>query len=257
MLFKLRGKTDMCYNISIFRTKEELDMRFKAKFTNPQEYNQFYHVSSFSLPKLPVITNEDPDNINLYTWGIIPFWVKNQDDAEKIRVRTMNARSESIYEKPSFRHAAKNKHCLVLADGFFEWREFHGRKYPYYIRLKSHDAFAFAGLWETWNHNNTSEKIHTFSIITTKANSMMEKIHNTKKRMPVILPKDLERFWISNSLSQEQMQQLLIPYDDADMEAHTISRLITARDRNNNVAQVIAPYTYPELKSSDPQTTLI
>ncbi len=247
----------MCYNISIFRTKEELEMRFKAKFTNPQEYNQFYHVSSFSLPKLPVITNHDPTHIQLYTWGMIPFWVKNQDDAEKIRVKTMNARSESIYEKPSFRQAAKNKHCLVLVDGFYEWQEFHGRKYPYYIRLKSQDAFALAGLWERWKHPDTDESINTFSIVTTSANPLMEKIHNTKKRMPVILPKQIERLWLVDDFTQEQMQQLLTPYDDTEMEAYTISRLITARDRNNNVPQVLAPYTYPELHSSDPQTTLI
>ena len=77
----------MCYNISIFRTKEELELRFKAKFTNPQEYNQYYHVSSFSLPHLPVITNEDPDHIQFYSWGIIPPWIKNRDEAEKIRVK--------------------------------------------------------------------------------------------------------------------------------------------------------------------------
>jgi putative SOS response-associated peptidase YedK len=247
----------MCYNVSIFRTKEELEMRFKAKFTDPQEYTQFYHVSSFALPKLPVITNVDPDYIQLYTWGIIPFWVKNHDDAEKIRIRTMNARSESIYEKPSFRHAAKNKHCLVLVDGFYEWREYQGRKYPYYIRLKTQEAFALAGLWDSWKHPESSDSIHTFSIVTTVANPLMEKIHNTKKRMPVILPKKLEFSWISDSIPQEQMQQLLVPFDSVEMEAYTISRLITARDRNNNVPQVSAPYTYPELRSTDPQTTLL
>lgn len=247
----------MCYNISIFRTKEELELRFKAKFSNPQEYNQYYHVSSFSLPHLPVITNEDPDHIQFYSWGIIPPWIKNLDEAEKIRVKTMNARSESIYEKPSFQHAAKNKHCLVIADGFFEWHHYHGRKYPYYLRLKTQEAFAFAGLYESWEDPESANKIQTFSIVTTHANPLLEKIHNTKKRMPVILPQHLEKFWISQSISQEQMKQLLVPYDESEMEAYTISRLITARNRNNNSPQVITPYTYPELKTSNSQTTLI
>ena len=247
----------MCYNVSIFRTKEELEMRFKAKFTNPEEYNQYYHISSFSLPKLPVITNEDPMHIQLYTWGIIPFWVKSQDDAEKIRVKTMNARSENIFEKPSFRHAAEKKHCLVLGDGFFEWQEFHGRNYPYYIRLKSHEAFAFAGLWDSWQDSGSGENVHTFSIITTQANPLMEKIHNKKKRMPVILPKSFEQRWISNSISKDQMQQLLVPYNEEEMEAYTISRLITTRNQDNNVPQVISPYSYPELKSTYHQTELI
>ena len=247
----------MCYNVSIFRTKEELEMRFKAKFTNPEAYNQYYHISSFSLPKLPVITNENSEHIQLYTWGIIPFWVKSQDDAEKIRVKTMNARSESIFEKPSFRHAAQKKQCLVLVDGFFEWQEFHGRNYPYYIRLKSHEAFAFAGLWDSWQDSVSGENIHTFSIVTTRANPLMEKIHNKKKRMPVILPKSLERLWISNSISKDQMQKILVPYDEEEMEAYTISRLITVRDRDNNVPQVIDPCSYSELRTSFHQTELL
>ncbi|MBU0496405.1 MAG: SOS response-associated peptidase [Candidatus Thermoplasmatota archaeon] len=246
----------MCYNIAIFRTKEELELRFKSKFIDPQKYNLFYHVSSFSLPQVPVITNEDPEHIQLFTWGIIPFWVKNREDADAIRVKTMNARGESIYEKPSFRAAAEKQHCLVLVDGFYEWREFHGINYPYYIRLKSGESFALAGLWEQWMDSVSDEQIFTFSIVTTKANPLMEQIHNKKKRMPVILPKELERFWISDSLSKNQMQQLLIPYDDSQMEAYTVSRLITARDRNSNIPKVMDRYSYPELRVDNTQQPL-
>ncbi len=246
----------MCYNIAIFRTKEELELRFNAKFIDPQKYNQFYHVSSFSLPQVPVITNEDPEHIQLFTWGIIPFWVKNREDADAIRVKTMNARGESIYEKPSFRSAADKHHCIVLIDGFYEWREVHGRNYPYYIRLKSKESFALAGLWEHWTDSGSSEQIFTFSIVTTKANPLMELIHNKKKRMPVILPPELERFWISDALSKEQMQQLLVPFDDAQMEAYPISRLITAREKNSNVPQVMDRYIYPELRMDNSQKPL-
>jgi len=196
-----------------------------------------------------VITNENPKQIQLFTWGLIPFWVKDKKTAEEIRLKTMNARSESIFEKPSFRHAAEQKHCLVLADGFFEWQEYQGKNYPYYIRLKNHEPFAMAGLWETWLDKETSEELRTYSVITTKANPLMEKIHNKKKRMPVILRREDEGEWVGTSLNKESMQALLVPFDEQEMEAFTISRLITLKQKNPNVPEVLQPFTYPELQS--------
>jgi putative SOS response-associated peptidase YedK len=160
----------------------------------------------------------------------------------------MNARAESIFEKPSFRSAAEQRHCLVLTDGFFEWQEYEGKNYPYYIRLKNHEPFAMAGLWESWTDSKTAELLKTYTVITTKANPLMEQIHNKKKRMPVILPKDHERDWIAPSLDKSTAEALLVPYDESLMEAFTISRLITSRQRNPNAPEVLEPFTYPELQ---------
>jgi putative SOS response-associated peptidase YedK len=222
--------------------------RFSALFLENVPFKTQYHASSFDLPKLPVITNEQQKQIQLFTWGLIPFWVKDKQTAEEIRLKTMNARAESIFEKPSFRHAAEQKHCLVLTDGFFEWQEYEGKNYPYYIRLKNHEPFAMAGLWDSWIDPETSEVLQTYAVITTKANPLMEQIHNKKKRMPVILPKNHERDWVDSSLDKQAVEALLVPYDEHLMEAYTISRLITSRQRNPNIPEVLQPFTYPELQ---------
>jgi putative SOS response-associated peptidase YedK len=238
----------MCYNVSIFKSVDVLELRFQANFTEPEQFKPIFHVSSFVTPKLPVITDKNSTQIELFTWGLIPLWVKNVKSAEEIRFKTMNARAESIYEKTSFRNAAKQNHCLILVDGFYEWRYFQGKNYPHYIRLKSKEAFALAGLWSTWVNTETNEQLNTFTVITTQANPLMEKIHNKKKRMPVILPKESERLWFENTLTKEEMQQLLVPYNEKEMEAYTISRLITAKEKDTNVVEVMDPYMYPELE---------
>jgi putative SOS response-associated peptidase YedK len=238
----------MCYRYSIHSKPELIEARFNSKFT--QNFIPQYHVSAFSQQKLPVITNDNSQQIQLFNWGLIPFWVKDQKQAGEIQQKTANARAETIYEKPAFRHAAQKKHCLALVDGFFEWREFQGRKYPYYIRLKSHEPFSIAGLWEIWVNKETDERTYSYTIITTKANPLMEKIHNIKKRMPAILPKELERLWIKDSISSDKAKELLVPISEFDMEAYTISRLITSKTQDPNVPGVIHPYAYPELKDS-------
>jgi putative SOS response-associated peptidase YedK len=232
-----------------------IESRFDALLQN--NYEKKYHVGAFDQTKLPVITNENPKQIQFYKWGLIPFWVKTLKQADEIKERTVNARAETIYEKSAFRQSAENKRCLVIADGFFEWRYFQGRNYPYYIRLKSHEPFAIAGLWDCWANKETERKMYTYTIITCPANPLLEKIHNKKKRMPVILPKKLENFWINNTLTKEQAQKVLVPLEQDKMEAYTISRLITSKTHNPNVPEVMNPYKYPELEDSNlPQSSL-
>lgn len=245
----------MCYRYSV-PGPDSLVKRFSALFLQNVPFTQQYHASSFDLPNLPVITNEQPQQIQLFTWGLIPFWVKDQKAADEVRLKTMNARAESIFEKPSFRQAAMQKHCLVLADGFFEWQEYQGKNYPYYIRLKNHEPFAMAGLWDRWTNPLTSKVLETYTVITTAANPLMERIHNKKKRMPVILPKDRECDWISASLKKNDREALLVPYDEGLMEAFPISRLITSRGKNPNVPEVSKPFSYPELQGTAGQSNL-
>ena len=245
----------MCYNVSIFKSMSVLEAHFNAAYIEKEEFKPIYHVSSFTIPTLPVITNDKPDYIQLLNWGLIPFWVKNNNQMEEIRLKTMNARAETIYEKPAFRQSAKQNHCLVLIDGFFEWREFQGSNYPYYIRLKNKKPFALAGLWDSWVNKESDEKFKTFSIITTNANPLLEKIHNKKKRMPVILNHEDESLWINNTLEEDEAKKLLIPFDENELEAYTISKLITNKIRDTNVPEVIKPHNYPELANTDEKQT--
>lgn len=234
----------MCYQYSIYSKPELFEKRFSATFS--QSFSPQYHVTAFSQLKLPIITNNDPFHIQLFHWGLIPFWTKDIKQARTIQQKTANARAETIYEKPAFRQPATKNHCLILADGFYEWHEYHGKKYPFYIYLKSREPFAFAGIWDEWKDKQTQQTVFSFSVITTPANPLLEKIHNTKKRMPVILPPREEQVWISNSLSKQQAQQLLVPIDEHLLQSHTISRLLTSKTKKNN-AEIIKPYSYDNL----------
>jgi len=246
----------MCYRYSVPGPKE-LEQAFQAEFEQNETFSKRYHVSGFDLPLLPVITNDEPKKIQLLTWGLIPFWVKNKTNAEELRLKTMNARSETLYEKPAFRSAAEQHRCLVLADGFFEWREYNGKNYPYYIRLKNHKPFAFAGVWDKWTNLETQETLQTYSVVTTKANPLMEKIHNKKKRMPVILHKNDETAWLQDATTAALAASLFQPYPQDEMEAFTISRLITTKNKNPDVPEVITPYRYPELTEHSSQRSLV
>ncbi|MCX6665945.1 MAG: SOS response-associated peptidase [Euryarchaeota archaeon] len=238
----------MCYRKSIPDNKT-LEQKFRVQF-HGESFPQRFHVSAFSHEKLPVITDENPKQITLMNWGLIPFWTKDKKQADEIKQKTINARAETIYEKPSFRYSAEKKHCLVLADGFFEWHEHLGLKYPYYIHLKNHEPFAIAGLWDTWINPETKETIDTYTIITTEANSLMQIIHNSKKRMPVILPDGVERRWIGKDLNEEDAKQILTPLDSGKLQAYTISKLITTKGKDPNVSEVITPYNYPGITPS-------
>ena len=187
-----------------------------------------------------VLPNDGTNKADFFVWGLIPSWAKDPS----IGSRLINARAETLAEKPSFRSAYKYHRCLIFADGFFEWQSVGGRKYPYYIRLKNKEAFAFAGIWAEWKSSQSART--TFSIITTEANPMLEKIHNTKKRMPVILRPEDEKRWLEKGLKPEEISSMLRPYDENEMEAYTISRLITSKEEKN-VAGVIAPFEYKEL----------
>jgi len=236
----------MCYRYSIQSDATVLTSRFHTTVQEPLEKR--YHVGAFDQTLLPVIASEQPTRIQLFSWGLIPPWVHTSTQAQDIRKKTVNARAETIYEKPAFRHAALNNHCLVLADGFFEWHEYLGRKFPYYIRLPSQEPFAMAGLWEPWKHPLTGELMKTYTIITTEANTMMQTIHNTKKRMPVILKKTVEPQWLTTGLTREQALPMLAPLDDGLLEAFTISKLLTTKEKNLNVPEVLQPYHYPGVR---------
>lgn len=244
----------MCFFYALSQSAQRLlkryQLKFEFEFELQTELNEpQYYVSGFNFPKMPVITNEKPDTIQVYTWGLVPSWVKSPTQASEIRSNTLNARSDTVFGKPSFRTAIRMRRCLVPADGFYEWRELGGKKYPYFIYLKDRDIFSMAGIWEEWTDTGTGEIWKTFSIITTDANPLMEKIHNTKKRMPVILTREQEMDWIKNEMSNADIIAMTKPLDAGLMEAHTICKLITAKNANRNVPAIQEAYDYPELKN--------
>jgi len=237
----------LCYHTSLARTADYLEKRFQAKFESPNLFEPIYHHSGFSAPLHPVIADESIQSISFFQWGLVPFWTKDESAAERMRTQTLNARAETIHQKPSFRAAIMTKRCLVLVDGFYEWREQAKKKYPYYISLTSNDAFALAGIWDKWLNEGTGELRHTFSIITTRANPLLERIHNTRKRMPVILKREDEKKYLEKNLEANEIDDLLKPYEASQMQAYTVARLISTKRANTNVPEVMKEFRYEGL----------
>jgi putative SOS response-associated peptidase YedK len=237
----------MCYHSSITKSREELEAAFDARFAEPQDYQPIFHGNGFTFLRWPVITAEHPKLIQCYHWGLIPFWCKSREAADEMRVHTLNAVSETVFEKPSFKHCIRQKRCLVLSSGFFEWRTSGKLKYPYFVTLKSRELFAMAGLYDRFTDQQTGEVIDTFTVLTTPANALMEKIHNSKKRMPAILKKDQEHEWLLGELNKTAFYRLITPYDTNDMQAYSISKRITSRSENSNVPEVLAHHHYEAL----------
>ena len=156
-----------------------------------------YHSIAFAYPQTPVITNQKPNVIQFLQWGLIPKWATDKT----IQKFTVNAKIETLLEKPAFRNNVKNR-CLVIVDGFKEWQWLDPKgkkKQPYLITLPTREPFALAGIWSEWVDKETGEMIPTYSIVTTAANELMSEIHNTKKRMPVILTPQNERDWLNGN----------------------------------------------------------
>jgi len=152
-------------------------------------------------------------------WGLVPSWAKDPS----IGVRMINARAETIAEKPSFRSAFKHRRCLIPTDGYYEWAKAGKKKQPYFIRMKDRQPFAMAGLWESWK-SPEGETIETFTIITCEANSMMKPFHH---RMPVILDEELWGEWLDPENNDvDRLKGYLVPYDSSKMEAFPVSPLV-------------------------------
>jgi len=237
----------MCYYVSLTQRKIDIEQRFGVIFSRPDFYQPFYSASAFTYPEMPVISNEHLDSIDFYFWGLIPSWIEDTETAESIRKRTLNARAETIFTKPSFRYSVLSKRCLVLADGFFEWRHETNKAYPYHIRLKNGKPFSIAGIWDVWITPDTQQKVRTFSVITTSANVLLAQVHNTKKRMPVILPEAIENKWLDNNLGKDSIQTMLKPYDSAEMEAYPVPKIVNKLGYNTTNRDVLNHITYPEL----------
>jgi putative SOS response-associated peptidase YedK len=168
-----------------------------------------------------VVANNGEKRLEFFNWGLIPSWAKDP----AIGNRMINARAETLAEKPAFRTAFRRRRCLVLADGFYEWKQEPGSKTktPLYIHMKDGKPFAFAGLWESWNSKDGSN-ILSCTIITTEPNKLLEEVHN---RMPVILPENAYSEWLDPSEKRpDELTQLLQPYPDGDLEVYPVSKLV-------------------------------
>ena len=185
---------------------------------------------------LSVISNENPSEVTYYRWGLVPKWAKDLSMASKM----INARSETVEEKPSFKHAFKRRRCLIPTTGFYEWTKRDNQKVPMYIHLKAHPVFAFAGIWEIWN-SPQGDEVRTCTILTTDANPLLKDLHH---RMPVILPKDDYDMWLSSDeLPSTALKPLLQAYPAEDMDYYQVSTQVNRVA--NDVPELIDRYNPP------------
>jgi len=211
----------MCGRFSIHSTADELTGRFNMPVTDKYKL----HYNATPGQQLPLILNERDNEIILGKWGLLPVWKQDVKDTGLI-----NTRADSLVSKPMFKRYFQSKHCLILANGFFEWLDTGRGKQPYYITFKNKEPFAFAGIWDLYKDTEGVTR-PMFSIITTEPNKLVSKIHN---RMPVILQKEQEKYWLDISRFTDSLKKLLIPYPDSEMEVYEVSKLVNSPINDTN-----------------------
>ena len=252
----------MCYDLkakletALYKAMQRGDLKVMEDILQklaPLTDYPVHHVSGFSHPKLFIYTDESPDVPVVATWGLIPRWVKDEAGKKKIWNSTLNARGETIFEKPSFRFSAEHQRCLIYIDGFYEHHHFNNNTYPFYIYRKDGKPMILAGLWSEWT-NDEGETVKSFSIVTTEGNPMMAKIHNNPKlegpRMPLIFPEELADQWlqpISEALDKQLIQDLILSYPEEELAYHTVAKL-RGKDYAGNVEGISDEVIYNELK---------
>ncbi len=221
----------MCGRYTMFMKPEEIKSRFKAQIS-PDVLEKLRQARYNLAPTqdIPTITKSLNASIDeammqectMMRWGLIPSWAKDT----RIGAKLINARAETLLEKPSFRNAVQSRRCLILANGFYEWHSISPkRKQPMYVRLRSHAPFALAGLWDEWRNPETQASVRSCSIITTTPNAVVAQFHH---RMAVILSPDHEQAWLDESLPSEDVMRLLRPYPAEEMEAFPVSERVNS-----------------------------
>ena len=213
----------MCFHSKQSKDAQTVEKRFNAKIEEAALFESTEHFNAFAYPKTPIILDKEPGIIKHFNWGLNPSWSKEKD----IRQYTINARIETIKEKPSFKNSV-NKRCLVIADGFYEWKwldEKGKNKEKYLISLENDELYAYGGIYSEWVDKETGEIVNSYSIVTTDANPLVADIHK-KKRMPIILKKEDEQSWLEG----REIDDFKLPYS-SDLIARSINQSLQSQSQ--------------------------
>lgn len=250
----------MCYDIKasleaqLKRAQKNQDLKAIEEIIEklaPLTDLPLHHASGFSHPDVLIYTGEDPLYPIVATWGLIPHWVKSEEQQKKIWNSTLNARVETIFEKPAFRASAIEKRCVVYVDGFYEHHHFNKNTYPFFIHQRNYEPLVLAGLWSEWIHPEHGGTIYSFSIVTTVGNGIMAKIHNNPKlqepRMPLLLVDEMEEQWLNSSADFEKVLKKLLTIQKVDLHAHTVGKL-RGKSYDGNINSISDEVIYDELE---------
>lgn len=228
---ELNAERSMCGRFVQYTLFPLLEKEFSLKFGEEIPLRPSWNIAP--TQQVPVVINEEGNRMITCRWGLIPPWAKDPS----IGSRMINARAETLAEKPSFKGPLKKHRCLIVADGFYEWKKTEGGKVPIFVTMKDGRPFGFAGLYSDW-HPPGGEVIRTCTIVTTEPNKLLEPIHN---RMPVIIqPEDRDKWLDPDELDPDKLLPLLGPYPSDELDAWEVSR--TVNSPANNVPELIEPY---------------
>jgi putative SOS response-associated peptidase YedK len=221
-------------------------MRALFRYLNQPNFPPRYNVAP--TQPVPIVRMvEGAREFALVRWGLIPAWVKDPRGFSLV----INARGESVLDKPAFRNAMKRRRCLFPADGFYEWKRGGAGKQPYFVRLKSGQPMAFAGLWETWSGPN-GEELETAAIVTTVASRSIAHIHD---RMPVIVAQEAFDFWLDPNVDATTAAAVIAPAPDAVLEAYPVSAAVNRTA--NDSPDLLEPLREPDTIGAEPAPTRI
>jgi len=239
----------MCFHASQVKTEKQLEDRFEAVFEYPELYEPYYHFNGWENKSLYIITQDDPNLIKPAYWGLMPTNTDISDRKNYLsRWNTLNARSEAVLESNLYRKPTLHNRCLILVSGFFEPHRFQNKKYPYFIRYKNREAFAFAGIY-----NHMEDDIYTASILTTTANPYFERVHNNKNkhgqyRMPLVLDKNEEYEWLNPDLKEgDIVEQMMFSFTKEEFEDYPVSKDLFSNKIDSDRAGIIEQFYYPEM----------
>ncbi|WP_028375625.1 SOS response-associated peptidase [Leeuwenhoekiella sp. MAR_2009_132] len=238
----------MCSVTILTKSGIEIQKVTKCEFAIPLEYQKYYSISDFGQTNLHIITQDDPKLIYPANWGLIPRFAF--DDQAGFKYNTLNARSESIFKSNTYKESAESMRCLILADGFFEPHHYNKKSQPYYCTLEGHKLFMFAGLFTP-----IDDELFTTTIITVPANDLFEKIHNEKKRMPLVLDDQFTENWIDPTLNQNQVNELMkTGFTNSTFKTFPVSNAIYKRGVDTDNPEILKPVTPidPELDENRP-----
>lgn len=248
----------MCYHFQDHDTEDYIEWFVKENNIKSYKWRGAkYYVNGYDHGKNYVITQEKLDEIQQYEWGLIAPWVKDVAEANIRRKQTLNAKSETVFELASFKGSIKTKKCLVFAKGFFEWRHINTKqKIPYVIGVRKPDApnqfkpFTFGGIYNIWTDKASGEVHETFSIITVPANEMMSVIHNSKQRMPLIIPEEQQWEWLKTT-DEKRIKELMVPFASEKMLAHPVSKLVSQQKVIRDCPEITEPVEYSEVQFNE------
>ena len=218
----------MCGRFTNNAKPEQIEKEFKVGKKNANLFQPRYNIAPAQMIDV-AFELENERVLSRLKWGLVPSWLKDATTSKGL----INARAETIAEKPSFREAFKSRRCIIPASGFYEWqKKGMGAKQPFYFYLKEKEVFGFAGLWKSWVDKSTGEELETCTIITTEANEVLKPVHD---RMPVILrPKSYDEWLDAKVKDTEKLRKLLVPYPSDEMSSHAVSKSVNIPDSDSD-----------------------